>query len=64
MRNYRMIHLRFLLNKTQSQVAQAIGIGRSAYGMIERGQTKPRKNLMKKLADFYDVSVVDLFSSK
>jgi len=63
MRNYQMIYLRFTLNKTQTQVAQAIGICRSAYGMIERGQRKPRKNLRKKLADFFDVSVVDLFSS-
>jgi len=44
-------------------VARAVGIPQSAYAMIERGQRTPRKETMKKLAEFFGLSVNKLFFS-
>jgi len=63
MRNYKMYILRKCRGLTQQQVARAVGISQSAYAMIERGQHTPRKETMKKLAEFFGLSVDELFFS-
>jgi len=61
MRNERLYQLRRERGLSQTQVAAAVGITQSAYAMIERGQRYPRKETMKKLADYFGVTVDELF---
>lgn len=61
MRNERMHALRLERGLTQKQVAQAVGITQSAYAMIEGGRRYPRKSVAKRLADFFGVTVDELF---
>ncbi|WP_064774358.1 MULTISPECIES: helix-turn-helix transcriptional regulator [Moorella] len=63
MRNEKMYQLRRERGLTQKKVAIAVGITQSAYAMIERGQRYPRKDTMKKLADFFGLTVDELFFS-
>ncbi len=51
-------------NLTQSQVANAVKISRSAYAMIELGHRVPRHKTMKRLADFFGITVDELFFSQ
>ncbi len=44
---------------TQEQFASQIGITRSAYAYYEIGKTKPKLSILKKIAQFYDLSVDD-----
>jgi len=46
---------------SQRQVAEAVGISQSSYAMIEGGYRHPRKEVEKKLADFFGVTVDELF---
>lgn len=46
---------------SQRQVAEAVGISQSSYAMIEGGHRHPRKEVEKKLADFFGVTVDELF---
>lgn len=46
---------------SQRQVAEAVGISQSSYAMIEGGHRHPRKEIEKKLADFFGVTVDELF---
>lgn len=46
---------------SQYQVAEAVGISQSSYAMIEGGHRHPRKEVEKKLADFFGVTVDELF---
>ena len=48
-------------NKTQDEVAEAIGVSRSAMGMYEAGQRIPRDEIKRKLASYYNRSIQDLF---
>lgn len=61
MRNHRMYALRLERGLTQQQVAEAVGIRQSAYAMIEGGHRYPRKWVAKRLADFFGVTVDELF---
>jgi len=56
-----MYQLRRERGLTQRQVAEAVGIRQSAYAMIESGHRHPRKAIEKKLADFFGVTVDELF---
>ena len=47
--------------KTQEQVANAIGITKSAYAMYERDERVPRDEVKKKIANFYHTTVGILF---
>jgi transcriptional regulator with XRE-family HTH domain len=60
-RNQRMYALRLERGLTQEQVAEAVGITQSAYAMIEGGHRYPRKQIAKRLADFFGVTVDELF---
>lgn len=48
-------------NKTQEEVAEAIGISVSAIAMYETGRRVPRDENKVKLASFYNTTVQDLF---
>lgn len=47
--------------KRQREVAEAVGITTSYYGMIEKGVRNPSLNLAKRIADFYCEKLEDLF---
>ena len=47
--------------KSQSEVAEAVGITQAALSMYERGERIPRDNVKIKLANYYGVSVAVLF---
>lgn len=59
-----MYRLRIERGLSQRQVADAMGISQSSYAMIEGGHRHPRKEVEKKLADFFGVTVDDLFFSQ
>ncbi len=48
----------------QKDVAMAIGITTSYYGMIEVGSRKPSLIIALKLANFFDIPVEDIFLQK
>ena len=59
-------HLRLLRearNNTQLEASKAIGISRSALQMYETGCRTPKDEVKIKLADYYGLSVQDLFFS-
>lgn len=47
--------------KTQSEVAQAIGVTRAAYSLYEKGKRTPRDTVKVKLAQYYGRSVKYIF---
>ena len=61
MKNERMCALRQKMNLSQREVADAVGISQSSYAMIEGGYRHPRKEVEKKLALFFNVTVDELF---
>lgn len=44
-------------NKTQKEVAEYLGIAERAYQNYEYGNREPNLDTLKKLADFFNVSV-------
>lgn len=48
-------------NVPRPEIAKKIGITPQMLGMIERGERTPSLPLAKKIADFYGVSVEDIF---
>lgn len=48
-------------SKTQTEVAQAIGVTPSAYSMYENGERVPRDEIKKKIAEYYKKSVETIF---
>ena len=48
-------------SRTQNEVAEAVGIGRSALGMYEKGLRIPRDSVKVRLADYYKIPVQELF---
>ena len=47
--------------KSMREVANAVGISASALGMYETGKRIPRDSIKKKLAEYYQYPLVDLF---
>jgi Predicted transcriptional regulators len=47
--------------KSRSVVAKDLGVSPQGLGMIERGERTPRPVLMKKIADYYEKSVGEIF---
>lgn len=45
---------------TQQQVADAVGIKRSAYAYYEIGKSSPKLPVLRRIADLYNVSLDDL----
>lgn len=50
--------------KTQFEVAEGIGITKSALAMYERDERVPRDEVKKRIADYYGVSILFLFLTK
>ena len=48
-------------NKTQEEVAKAIGASLSAIGMYERGERIPRDEIKLAIAKYYDTTVQAIF---
>lgn len=48
-------------NKTQNEVATAVGVSPSAYAMYETGQRIPRDDVKVKIASYFNMSVGDIF---
>lgn len=55
----RLVKLR--ADKSQDEVAEAVGISRSALSMYECGERIPRDEIKIKLANYYRTSVESLF---
>ena len=56
--------LRKKMNLRQLDVAKALGIRNTTYSMYETGQSEPSLDMLTKLADFFDVSMDELFGRK
>lgn len=50
--------------RTQSEVAQAIGVADSTIGMYESDRRVPRDEIKVKLAEYFGVSIESLFFSR
>ena len=48
-------------DKTQEEVADAIGVTKSAWAMYERGERTPRDEIKVKIAKYFGVTVEELF---
>lgn len=59
MKNHLIVKLRG--NRSQKQVAEELGVPVSTYAMVELGHRFPRKSLQAKLANFFNVTVDELF---
>lgn len=46
---------------SQEEIAQAIGIGRGSYIKIENGKSDLQLGLAKKLSDYFNLTVDELF---
>lgn len=57
----RLIALRMKANKTQDEVAKAIGSSLSAIGMYERGERIPRDEVKLAIAKYFDTTVQSIF---
>lgn len=61
MRNERLIDLRKQRGETQEEVARSLGVSRSMYAMIELGERLGKYPLLKKIADYYQTTIEELF---
>lgn len=57
--NEKLIALRG--NKTQEEVAKALGVSVSALSMYEQGKRIPRDEVKIRMADYYNISLESLF---
>ena len=48
-------------DRSQQEVAESLGISKSAYAMYEQGNRVPRDEVKVRIAKLYGVSVLDLF---
>lgn len=60
----RLISLRKSKKKTQEEIANVIGVTRPAYTAYERGTRTPDYDVLKTLADYYEVSIDYLLGHK
>lgn len=49
--------LRMKQNKTQTELARALGIARSTVSMYEQGEREPDLNTLEKIADYFQVDM-------
>ena len=47
--------------KTQEAIAESVGITKSSWAMYERGERVPRDEVKIRIADYFGVSVQDIF---
>ena len=55
-----LLSLRRERGLTQAQLAEALGMSKSAVSMYERGNREPELELLQRMADFFHVSVSTL----
>lgn len=48
-------------DRTQEEVAEAVGVTKSAWAMYERGERTPRDEIKIKIAKYFGVTVEELF---
>lgn len=48
-------------NRTREEVANAIGVSKSAIAMYEKGERVPRDPIKLKIAEYYGKTVQDIF---
>ena len=48
-------------NKTQKEIAEALGITKSSWAMYERNQRTPRDEIKVRIADYFGKSVQEIF---
>ncbi len=60
----RLIEQRKLNKKTQRQVAEFLQIAQTSYIRYENGSSEPSLETLRKIADFFDVSVDYLLGRK
>ena len=56
----RIKKLRLDNNKTQEEIAKYLGVVKSTYSKYESGKRKLNNDIVKKLADYYDIKVSDI----
>ena len=56
--------LRVSHNLTQEKLANKLGVGRVNYTRYEKDKVRPDYEILIKIADFYDVSLDELFDRK
>ncbi|MBO0602529.1 helix-turn-helix transcriptional regulator [Sporosarcina sp. E16_3] len=49
------------INATQEEMATQIGIGRTALSRIENGAYSPSAKTMKKISDYFNLPIGDIF---
>lgn len=49
-------HLRDIRNRTQDEVAKALGTSRAAYSHLENDRNQPDNDMLVKLATYFDVT--------
>lgn len=47
--------------RSQTQIAEALGITKSSWAMYERGERIPRDEVKVKISQFFGVSVQEIF---
>ena len=52
------------VSRTREEVAVALGISVSAIAMYETGRRIPRDSIKQKLADYYHLTVQEIFFAK
>lgn len=57
----RLKELRTSKNIKQVEIAEATGISQQAYSYFEKGDSKPSLKTAKKIADFYKMSIEEIF---
>lgn len=56
--------LRIAANLTQDNLSEKLQISRVNYTRYENGKVRPSYEILVKLADFYDVSLDEMFDRK
>ena len=54
--------LREAANLTQKEAAKKIGVVQSAISMWETGESKPKTQILQRIATVYNCSISDLFA--
>lgn len=62
--NKKLKELRKSYNLTQEQLAEKLGVSRVNYTRYENGKVRPDYETVIKIADFYDISLDELFDRK
>lgn len=61
MKRFKLLEARKLAGMTQQYIANASGIGRSYYGLIETGKRNPTLKIATNIADVLDMKIADVF---